>query len=98
MRSNTSAVGANASGSEPRRLAHYGQIDCVMALGRKYYLFAGSDAGGEGAAAFHGLINAAKLNGMDPEAYLREVFTRIARLSHQPYRRAVALEPSRCLY
>jgi hypothetical protein len=50
----------------------------VVALGRKNYLFAGSDAGGERAAAFYSLINTAKLNGLDPEAYLREVFTRIA--------------------
>ncbi len=44
----------------------------------KNYLFAGSDAGGERAAAFYSLIGTAKLNGLDPEAYLREVFTRIA--------------------
>ena len=50
----------------------------AVALGRKNYLFAGSDAGGERAAAFYSLINTAKLNGLDPEAYLREVFTRIA--------------------
>lgn len=50
----------------------------TVALGRKNYLFAGSDAGGERAAAFYSLINTAKLNGLDPEAYLREVFTRIA--------------------
>jgi transposase len=50
----------------------------AVALGRKNYLFAGSDAGGERAAAFYSLIGSAKLNGLDPEAYLREVFTRIA--------------------
>jgi len=50
----------------------------AVALGRKNYLFAGSDAGGERAAAFYSLIGSAKLNDMDPEAYLREVFTRIA--------------------
>jgi len=50
----------------------------TVALGRKNYLFAGSDAGGERAAAFYSLIGTAKLNGMDPEAYLREVFARIA--------------------
>jgi transposase len=50
----------------------------AVALGRKNYLFAGSNAGGERAAAFYSLIGTAKLNGQDPEAYLREVFTRIA--------------------
>ncbi len=48
------------------------------ALGRKNYLFAGSDAGGERAAAIYSLIGTAKLNGIDPEAYLRDVLTRIA--------------------
>jgi hypothetical protein len=41
-------------------------------------LFAGSDAGGERAAALYGLIGTTKLNGLNPEAYLREVLTRIA--------------------
>ena len=50
----------------------------AVALGRKNYLFAGSDAGGERAAAIYSLIGSAKLNGVDPEAYLREVLTRIA--------------------
>jgi transposase len=50
----------------------------AVALGRKNYLFAGSDAGGERAAGIYSLIGTAKLNAMDPEAYLREVLTRIA--------------------
>jgi hypothetical protein len=49
-----------------------------LALGRKNYLFAGSDAGGERAAAVYTLVETAKLNGLDPEAYLREVLGRIA--------------------
>ena len=58
--------------------ARYGQNDCEIALGRKNYLFAGSDAGGERAAAVYTLVESAKLNGLDPEAYLREVLGRIA--------------------
>jgi transposase len=50
----------------------------AVVLGRKNYLFAGSDAGGERAAALYGLIGTAKLNGLNPEAYLREVLSRIA--------------------
>lgn len=49
-----------------------------VALGRKNYLFAGSDAGGERAAAIYSLLGTAKLNGLDPEAYLRTVLERIA--------------------
>ena len=49
-----------------------------MALGRKNWLFAGSDAGGERAAAAYSLIETAKLNGLDPEDYLRHVLERIA--------------------
>lgn len=49
-----------------------------VSLGRKNYLFMGSDAGGERAAAFYSLVETAKLNGLDPEGYLREVFERIA--------------------
>jgi transposase len=41
-------------------------------------LFAGSDRGGESAAAIYSLIGTAKLNGFDPEAYLRNVLSRIA--------------------
>ena len=50
----------------------------AVALGRKNYLFAGSDTGGERAAAIYSLIGSAKLNGLDPEAYLTNVLTRIA--------------------
>src|SRR6202045_1915797 len=50
----------------------------TVVLGRKNYLFCGSDNGGERAAAIYGLIGTAKLNGLNPEAYLREVLSRIA--------------------
>lgn len=54
-------------------------LRCV-ALGRKNFLFAGSDAGGDRAAALYSLLGTAKLNGVNPEAFLREVLTRIADL------------------
>jgi transposase len=45
---------------------------------RKNYLFAGSDAGGERAAAIYSLVGSAKLIGLDPQAYLRHVIECIA--------------------
>lgn len=51
-------------------------LRCV-ALGRKNFLFAGSDGGGKSAAALYSLIGSAKLNGHNPEAFLREVLTHI---------------------
>jgi transposase len=50
----------------------------AVALGRKNYLFAGSDRGGKSAAAIYSLIGTAKLNGIDPESYLRNALSRIA--------------------
>jgi hypothetical protein len=50
----------------------------AVALGRKNYLFAGADSGGERAASIYSLIGSAKLNGIDPEAYLTAVLRRIA--------------------
>ncbi len=49
-----------------------------MVLGRKNWLFAGSDDGGERAAAIYSLLGTAKLNELDPEGYLRYVLERIA--------------------
>jgi transposase len=50
----------------------------AVALGRKNFLFAGSDNGGDRAAAMYTLIGSAKLNGLDPELYLRTVLALIA--------------------
>jgi transposase len=50
----------------------------AVALGRKNFLFCGSDCGGERAAAMYSLIGSAKLNGLDPELYLRTVLAQIA--------------------
>ena len=49
-----------------------------IAIGRKAWLFAGSDRGGERAAAIYTLIVTAKLNGLDPRAWLADVLRRIA--------------------
>jgi transposase len=50
----------------------------IIALGRKNYLFAGSDIGGDRAAAIYTIVQTAKLNGVNPEAYLKDALTKIA--------------------
>ena len=49
-----------------------------IALGRKSWLFCGSDRGGQRAAAMYGLIVTAKMNGIDPQVWLADVLSRIA--------------------
>jgi|SRR6266568_1565585 len=49
-----------------------------IALGRKNYLFAGSDAGGDRAAAMYTIVQTAKLNGVNQEVYLRNTLAKIA--------------------
>ena len=49
-----------------------------IALGRKSWLFCGSDRGGHRAAAMYGLIITAKMNDVDPQAWLTDVLARIA--------------------
>jgi hypothetical protein len=61
-----------------------------VALGRKNWMFAGSDSGGERAATMYTIIETAKLNGLDPEAYLRSI---IARIADHPARRIGELLP-----
>ncbi|MDT4802786.1 IS66 family transposase ISBcen14 [compost metagenome] len=61
-----------------------------VALGRKNYLFAGADSGGERTAAMYTLIGTARLNGLNPEAYLRLVLSRIA---DHPINRIAELMP-----
>jgi transposase len=61
-----------------------------IALGRKAWLFAGSDRGGERAAAMYSLIVTAKLNDVDPRAWLADVLRRIA---DHPVQRLHALLP-----
>jgi hypothetical protein len=50
----------------------------ALVLGRRNYLFAGSDGGGETAARLYSLIGTCRLNGIDPHRYLRYVLERIA--------------------
>jgi transposase len=66
-----------------------------IALGRRNYLFAGSDAGGERAASIYTLVVTARLNGLNPEAYLKDVLTRIA--EGHPINRIDELTPWRMI-
>jgi hypothetical protein len=59
-------------------------------LSRKNFLFAGADSGGERAAVLYTLLETAKLNDLDPEAYLRFVLERIA---EQPSNQLAELLP-----
>ena len=60
------------------------------AVGRKNWLFCGSDSGGERAAAFYTLVRTARLNGIEPEAWLIDV---IARIGSHPINRLAELLP-----
>ena len=51
-----------------------------LALGRKSWLFAGSERGAERAALMYTLIQTAKLNGVDPQSWLADVLARIAEI------------------
>lgn len=61
-----------------------------IALGRKAWLFAGSDRGGQRAADIYSLIVTAKLNNVDPQAWLADV---LARINDQPVSRLQELLP-----
>ena len=61
-----------------------------IALGRKAWLFAGSDRGGERAALMYSLIQSAKMNDLDPQTWLADV---LARIAEHPTRRLDELLP-----
>jgi hypothetical protein len=62
----------------------------AVVMGRKNYLFMGSDSGGQRAAALYSLIATAKLNGLDPAFYLRTV---LAQIPEHPINRIEQLLP-----
>ena len=64
-----------------------------IALGRKSWLFAGSDRGGQRAATIISLITSAKMNDVDPQAWLADVLSRIA---EHPANRLDELLPWEC--
>jgi transposase len=62
-----------------------------IAITRKNYLFLGSEAGGDRAAIIYTMLETAKLNGLDPEAYLANIIDRMAK--GHPANRLTALLP-----
>ena len=79
-----------ASDNGARPLARYGQNNRAIAIGRKNYLFAGSDAGGRRAAANYSLIESAKLNALNPQHYIADL---LARIGDHPARSIAELLP-----
>jgi hypothetical protein len=74
---------ARASDNGPLPPGRYGQNERPTALGRKSWLFCGSDRGGQRAAVLYSLIVSAKVNDADPQAWLADVLARIATHSVQ---------------
>ena len=66
-------------------VADMGRMAPSMPVTRKNFLFLGSDSGDDRAAILHTVIETAKLNGLDPEAYLASMLDRLAR-GHPNYR------------
>jgi transposase IS66-like protein len=69
---------ADASDIGPQHPARHGQNDREIALGRKNHLFAGSDGGAERWAVVASLLATAKLNGVEPFAYLKDLLERLS--------------------
>lgn len=69
---------APVAATGPRPLARAERAMRAVAIGRKNWLFAGSRAGGERAAALYSVIETAKLNGLEPQAYIADVIEKIA--------------------
>lgn len=61
-----------------------------LAMGRRNWTFAGSDSGGRRAAVLYTIIESAKMNGLDPEAYLADL---IGRIADHPINRIAELLP-----
>ncbi|WP_245452180.1 transposase domain-containing protein, partial [Mesorhizobium waimense] len=72
-RSEAGVRNTDASDNGLRPPAQHGQNDPEIAIGRKNWLFAGADTGAETLARAMTIIETAKMNGIDPQAYLADV-------------------------
>ena len=68
----------------------HGQNELRLAVGRKNWLFAGSENGAETACVFYSLLATCKLHGVNPFDYLRDVIMRVGR---HPARDVLELTP-----
>ena len=64
----------DASGNELQLLAKHGQNDCVIAIGRRSWLFAHNPHGARASANLYSLVNCARVNGLEPYAYMLHLF------------------------
>lgn len=69
---------ADDVGNGSLHIRRYGQNDLAIAMNRRNALFAGHDEGGRNWARFASLIGTCKMNGVEPYAYLCDLFTRLA--------------------
>ncbi len=66
----------------------------IPAIGRKNYLFVGSENGGHSAAVMYSLVSSAKMNGVEPLAWLKAIFTELPYFREgKAFRQSLAGEP-----
>ena len=67
----------DASGTGSEHSARHGQNDCETVIGRRNWLFADTPSGATASARLYSLVETAKANGLEPWAYLAEVFEKL---------------------
>ena len=71
----------DASGNKLQLLARYGQNDCAIAQGHRVWLFAQTQQGARASANLYSLVSCARVNGIEPYAYLRHLFQELPKAS-----------------
>lgn len=67
----------DATDSGPLQSSRHGQNDCETVIGRRNWLFADTPSGATASARLYSLVETAKANGLEPWAYLAEVFEKL---------------------
>ena len=65
----------DATDSGPWRFARSGQNEWSICVGRRNWLFSDTQGGAKASANLYSIVQCAKLNGLEPYAYLRHIFT-----------------------